>query len=432
MMTKPQLRKWLSGPLIILLFFLWFLGPTALLLILIIDSEQLPIDYLAYHRATEAIEKTENPYPSPQKAQEIWLTYHQLEYQILTESVPDDLNTINPGPYVYPPTLALGLVRLNIGASVFIVLLLLSIFGFGWLLTKANTLKLSWLLLIVISWDVLAEYLGGNVELLLLFLSLATAWLIWRQQAIWAAPMLAFIILTKPFYTQFFVAFGLFMLVNDPNYRIKTLRSLILLAGVTIALIGVEIASWGSRLRLQASTYFSDALEYQWWVLPLEQQTPMSIWNRTALQGLVNAGLPIQTAQYMSIGVWLLLVIITAWALRNRALNFAVLFALSFVLLYWGRPVGWGLIYLDIVVLSAIWPATQARWERWVILGLALALALSHWVALILTATGQWLRLFTLQNANVPWETWLVLPLCWLLLIIALPRLATGSQPNVH
>jgi hypothetical protein len=65
---------------------------------------------------------------------------------------------------------------------------------------------------------------------------------------------------------------------------------------------------------------------------------------------------------------------VTAWRLSKQPLEFSRAFALSFVLLYWGR-------------------------------------------ALVLTAQHVNLRLFTLQTAAVPWETWLLVPLCWLLLL---------------
>ncbi len=155
----------------------------------------------------------------------------------------------------------------------------------------------------------------------------------------------------------------------------------------------------------------------------------MSIWNRTALQGLVNAGLAAHTAQYVALGLWLMLLVITVRAVRNRRLDFPLIFALAFVLLYWGRPVGWGLIYLDIVVVVTVWPAIRTKWPGRLLLGAAVALAVSHWLALMLTLSGRWLRLFTLQSAEFPWETWLVIPACWLLLVLVIPRLS-GPAAN--
>jgi hypothetical protein len=41
----------------------------------------------------------------------------------------------------------------------------------------------------------------------------------------------------------------------------------------------------------------------------------------------------------------------------------------------------------------------------------------SHWLALVLTARHVSLQLFTLQSAEIPWETWLLVPVCWFLLL---------------
>ena len=45
--------------------------------------------------------------------------------------------------------------------------------------------------------------------------------------------------------------------------------------------------------------------------------------------------------------------------------------------------------------------------------------ALSHWAALVLTGLGEGLPLLTLQPADRPWETWLVLPVAWALAVWA-------------
>jgi len=110
-------------------------------------------------------------------------------------------------------------------------------------------------------------------------------------------------------------------------------------------------------------------------------------------------------------------------------LTFPLTFALAFVLLYWGRPVGWGSIYLEIVVLLAARPLLVAYQHR-LLLGGMLALTASHWLALAITLQGRWLRLFTLQSASWPWETWLVVPLCWVVLLASLP-LPGADQEHV-
>jgi len=57
-----------------------------------------------------------------------------------------------------------------------------------------------------------------------------------------------------------------------------------------------------------------------------------------------------------------------------------------------------------------------------------LALLLSHWAALVLTGLGAGLPLLTLQPADRPWETWLVLPAAWALVLWATRRL-TSPEP---
>jgi hypothetical protein len=74
------------------------------------------------------------------------------------------------------------------------------------------------------------------------------------------------------------------------------------------------------------------------------------------------------------------------------------------------------LVYLELIVVVALWPRLQRK-GRWLLLGSALALLLSHWAALVTTVLGHGMQLLTLQTADFPWETWLILPLCWLLLL---------------
>jgi len=110
---------------------------------------------------------------------------------------------------------------------------------------------------------------------------------------------------------------------------------------------------------------------------------------------------------------------------RDRRPSFAQAFALAFVLLYLGRPVGWTLVYLDVVVCVAAWPSLH-RAGRALLLAGVVALLLSHWAALALTGLGDGLPLLTLQPADRPWETWLVLPLAWALTVWAGRRLSVG------
>ena len=105
-------------------------------------------------------------------------------------------------------------------------------------------------------------------------------------------------------------------------------------------------------------------------------------------------------------------------------LPFALAFGASFVLLYWARPVGWTLVYLGVVAAGAAWPWLR-RGERTVLLASLLPLAASHWAALATTVAGRGMAFLTVQGAGAPWESWLVLPACWLVLLVALARSAT-------
>jgi len=162
-------------------------------------------------------------------------------------------------------------------------------------------------------------------------------------------------------------------------------------------------------------------------VLPVAQQTPMSAWNRTPLQALITLGLPAAPAQVVAALVWLAALGTSAWLVRGRRLSFARAFAVAFVLLYLGRPVGWTLVDLDLVVCVAVWSALS-RAGRAVLLVGVLALLLSHWAALVLTGLGAGLPLLTLQSADRPWETWAVLPIAWGL-VLWTARPLTNQDP---
>jgi len=89
---------------------------------------------------------------------------------------------------------------------------------------------------------------------------------------------------------------------------------------------------------------------------------------------------------------------------RGCCLSFALAFALAFALLYLGRPAGWTLVYLDLVVGVAAWPSLSRVGRAALLVGVVALLA-SHWAALVLTGLGDGLPLLTLQPADRPWET---------------------------
>jgi len=59
------------------------------------------------------------------------------------------------------------------------------------------------------------------------------------------------------------------------------------------------------------------------------------------------------------------------------------------------------------------------------------ALLLSHWAALVATGLGDGLLLLTLQPADRPWETWLVLPVAWALTLWAARRRTSRDPATV-
>jgi hypothetical protein len=86
---------------------------------------------------------------------------------------------------------------------------------------------------------------------------------------------------------------------------------------------------------------------------------------------------------------------------RDRRPSFASAFALAFALLYLGRPMEWTLVYLDLVVCVAAWPALPRAGRALLLVGV-MALLASQWAALVLTGLGAGLPLLTLQPAERP------------------------------
>jgi len=340
-----------------------------------------------------------------------------------------------PGPYLYVPTLALLVRQVQLTAAPWEVLDLACVVAFPLLLLRWGRASWWWLLLVAGSWDVWATYTGGNVAAMLLAATLVAARLLWPPRPLGpaavplAAVLIAFVVLAKPFYVLFFVAFGVVLLLAGGESRRATLRTFGVVAGLVLVVLAGEVIRWGPALRGDAVRYLAHTLDTQWLVLPVAQQTPMAAWNRTPLQALIALGLPAAPAQLVAGLVWLAALAVSAWLVRGRRLPFAQAFALAFVLLYLGRPVGWTLVYLDLVVGVVVWPLLP-RAGRAVLLVGVLALLLSHWAALVLTGLGEGLSLLTLQPADRPWETWLVLPAAWGIVLWA-ARQPIGQQPAV-
>jgi hypothetical protein len=372
-----------------------------------------PIDFLTYQIASDKIARGETPYGTIAEDLAIWRAYHELEEHWREPAAPEP--PVRPGPYLYPPTLALIIAQAGIGPVAFTVGIVLSVAAFVWIWLNVTGMDARWLLLVVLSWDVFASATGGNVELVILGSTMVAARILWSAQPVLAAPFVAFVLLVKPFYVLFFVAFVALMWSTQHHTR-RSARACAATAITTLVLIGVELYRWSPALRLEALEFMRHGIQHQWFVLPLAEQTPMSVWNRTSMQGLVNAGLSPSLAFPVAVTLWCAFAVVTTWRVSRHSLEFSGAFALAFVLLYWGRPVGWTLNYLEIIVAAACWPSASHRMRKALIIG-AVAVMVSHWLALVLTARRVTLRLFTLQSAEFPWESWLLVPLCWLLLL---------------
>ncbi len=404
-----------------------------------------PVDYQTYHRAAAALARGASPYQTPTQSLALWRSYHRLEAairagQTLRTAGSDAFGRTQPGPYLYLPTLALLVWQLHLTAAPWEVLDLLCIVAFPLLWLRWARASWWWLPLVAGSWDVWATYSGGNVEALLLATTLVAARLLWPPRplgraavplaAVLVAVLVAFVVLAKPFYALFFVAFGLVRLRAAGEPRRATLRTLGAVAGLAALLLAGEVIRWGSTLRGDAVRYLAHTLDAQWFVLPVAQQTPMSAWNRTPLQAFIALGLPAAPAQLVAALVWLVALVASAWLVRGRRLSFAQAFAVAFALLYIGRPVGWTLVYLDLVVGVAAWPALPRAGRALLLVGV-LALLLSHWAALVLTGLGAGLPLLTLQPADWPWETWVVLPVAWALVLWAVRSLTSPDPATI-
>ncbi|MEZ5004221.1 MAG: hypothetical protein R2730_14415 [Chitinophagales bacterium] len=394
--------------------FLW----SMLTLGMIVDYHQngkTPADCATYFHALEQYSKQLSPYNTIEASQAQWMSIHHLEEQVLSGSIDEFPGEKISGPFLYPPTLLQLMQFLHLTPIGFLIGLLISLVLFSWLWIRLNKLSVWWLLFFLFSWDILASFTLGNIEIILLTCTLITAYGIYTKRVVRVAPLIAFIGLVKPFYVLFFVAFGLLLLANNDEDRTKNGRSMIPGAGVTLLLLIMGWLLWPGWIRPDVIDFLSNGTAHSWYILPLADQTPMSIWNRTFMQGLVSVGISASIAQICSLIAWCILTLISIRLVWNKHLPFSILFAFSLLLFYWFRPVGWSLIFLDVIVLSAIWPYTGSLQKR-ALLSVGILFALTHWLALIKTGELEWLRLVTLQSATFPWETWFVFPAAFLLL----------------
>ncbi|MFO0698657.1 MAG: hypothetical protein U0236_05465 [Nitrospira sp.] len=418
-----------------LLFTVWLLVP----LTLVVGSAQrgaVPIDFLAYQRAAEAIAKGQSPYATAGESREIFRSFHRLESELQTAQARGEgrgflrefaARPQQPGPYVYPPTLALLIHQFNLDGVAFTAVIMASVLGFVLIWSRATGAHAGWLLLVIGSRDLFATLQGGNVELVLLFATLSAARLLWDHRLIWATPLIAFVVLIKPFYTLFFIAFLLLRAVQPRGTEQENPRALMVAAGILLLLLAAELYRWGPNLRAEALAFYLNAGDAMWTALPLAEQSPLSAWNRTPLQGLINLGLASLPAQVAALGLWGLFLGVSLWLARRAALTFPLTFGLALTLLYWGRPAGYGFNYLELVVAIVVWPSL-VRWQRLAVLVLMAGIMGSRWWAFVETLRGENLSLLTMQTAAWPWETWLVLPFSWLLLLWVMTHSSGSAQ----
>ncbi len=204
-------------------------------------------------------------------------------------------------------------------------------------------------------------------------------------------------------------------------------RALIVPGVVVLVLMAVEIYRWGPELQAETIGFYLNATDRLWTALPVSEQSPLSVWSRTPLQGLVNLGLPVLLAQVLALGLWLLFGGVTLWQARKVTLSFPMVYALALTLLYWGRPAGYGFNYLELILAPLVWPGLRG-WQKPAFLTVVASVMASRWWAFIETIRGESLSLLTLQTASFPWETWLVLPASWFLLL----RAAALSSVNAR
>src|SRR5207249_9702963 len=121
---------------------------------------------------------------------------------------------------------------------------------------------------------------------------LVSAHLLWTRRGWLAAAPVAIVLLVKPFYLLCFVAFALLQIrATLSSGRRAVLASFAASAGLCVLLIGLEVTRWGPTLRAETLEYVRTSVDRLWFALPITDQTPMSAWNRTPLQVLVQLGM---------------------------------------------------------------------------------------------------------------------------------------------
>lgn len=403
-------------------FTLWWIALAIGLKAITLDAGHLPVDYRTYVEAADRLAQTGSPYPDAEIAQEAWRQMHRAAVAMFrTDLAPDTTARPVSGPYLYPPSLAqlihqtrlppLGYLVALTGVTVALCL--------GWL-ALAGTRSLLWLLPMAVSIDMIAAFLGGNIEIFLIALSMLACWLLWRKRGLLAAVPIAVVLVVKPQFGLLFIAFAVIGCVAAQPGR-NVMRSVLVAACASVALILSEALRWPTAARDDFLAYVADPGVFQYFALPADVRWPMLLWNRAPLQVFLNAGLSFELAQALSLALYVLLLFGAAVLLRGRRLRFAEVFALAYILLWVGRPITWSMPLLAVFVLAAVWPAYERR-ERIALATLAGVVGLTHWVAFVLFPLGVWPGLLTLQTPAFPWETLLILPGALAVVVIAARR----------
>ncbi|MEM9428957.1 MAG: glycosyltransferase 87 family protein [Pseudomonadota bacterium] len=370
---------------------------------------QLPVDYRSYVEAAIRANATGSPYTTTDAAAAAWREIHRASVARFDGGE----GTAVPGPYIYPPTLALLLAPGPGVAVVYLALLAAAAAALGLLWRWSAGLRSPWwLLALALSPDLLAVFAGGNAEIVVLALAFAAPWLVWQGRGLLAAPLAALALLIKPHAILIFLAVGALGLRGDPRRR----RAVWWAVGLGAALMALEALRWPPEARADAWAYLLDPMAYQYFALPPAEQWPMSHWNRAPVQSLVALGLSPELAQALMLSLFA--AVVAAASLARPSPRFGAVFALAYTLYIAVKPVTWSLPLFEVVVLGALWPQL-GTWGRRAAALLALALALSHWVAFGLFAAARHPGLLTLQSPAVPWETALVLPGAVLLCLYA-------------
>lgn len=406
---------------------LWWIGLAVGLKTITLDVGEVPVDYRSYMEATERLAATGSPYPGAAAVQETWQAMHRSAVALFA---PGPAAAVTPdvvaGPYLYPPGLAVFLHHTGLSALTYLVALtgVTIALCLAWQYLS-ETRSLLWLAPMAVSIDLIAVFLGGNIEIFLIAMSMLGCWLLWRQHGLLAAVPLATVVVVKPQFVLLFVAFALIgglAARSDGRFR----RTVVIAACASAGLILLETIRWPDAARADFLSYFADPRAFQYFALPLDSQWPMRLWNRAPLQLFLNAGLSFEAAQALSLAVYALLLMVAAGLLRDRPLQFSEVFALAYALLLIGRPITWSMPLLAVFVLTAVWPVCNRR-ERIALAAIAAVVGVTHWVAFVLFPLGIWPGLLTLQSPALPWETIVVLPGACLIVVIAARRRAIAD-----